>query len=138
VGTPAKADVDRLSTSPSGINVGMVAAATSGMPPAAVAYIGSVSTKALNMKGVAIVTPFPANMRLMEAMTLCLIATACSLSVACALSGNEGHTWRPSSFAILQFCSRADPFEELLSLLVVTADEAPRAALFVEPLVVNS
>ena len=45
-----------------------------------VLYSGKVSINALNTNGVAIVTPFPASMREIDATTLCLMALACCRS----------------------------------------------------------
>ena len=92
---------------------------------AALAYVGRVSTNALNINGVAIVTALPANMSVTDATTRCLIPTASSLSGASALSGNAGHTCLASSLAILQFlCVDGKYVVVKLSVLsVFTVDE---------------
>lgn len=137
-GTPAKVDVDRVSTRLSGMNAGMLAVVAPVVTPStAFAYIGRVSINALNMNGVAMVTPLPANMRDTEATTLCLIATACSRSDTWVFSGRGGHTCRPSSFAILQFLCADDNRRSVASsslFAVIVDDVAPSDALLADHL----
>lgn len=86
-------DEDRTSTRLSGKNAMLLASA---IPPSTddddgrlvvVLFVkrGRVSINALNTNGVAMVTPFPASINDVDAMTRCLMAMACCRCCCCCI-----------------------------------------------------